>query len=444
MMIKWRGDRLWYLINKTNEELRIIYPDNTINSLKTTKKEYKQRIAKAEIMSPETPKDYNPEDSPEVIRDRIRSTDELSKIAQLIGRAGVEADDIDHIRRVNLYQMGYKDEDGEAQTKDLVSISYKPRQDVTELIEAFVPATPAKITPSKRKAIKRDYDTLFVFSDLQMGFREYDGEQHAIHDERAMEVARLICRDVQPKIIVNLGDTVDLSSLSKFKPDSNHFMNELGTSFQAIHDYYAKLRSDNPNAEIKEVSSNHNQRFVDAVLKNFPDMYNVKQAGATEEDWPVLSYPYLANLKHLGVEWIGGYPGGVYEHGKEYDAPSILLAHGTENTQNGTTAAKIMKNKPETHNVQGHDHTRQSCCHTLRNGRVLRTIVVGALCRVTGEVSSYKSSVDDRNHPVRIQENWQQGVLVIRDYKNGEYEFTEIAIENGKAKYNGKEYDGNQ
>ena len=439
MKPRWVGANAWYLLNRPPKEWKILFPENTQGSLKTTRKELKQKIKQGLMMTPEVPQDYSPEDTPEIIAERLRTPDELTRIAEMLGRAGVTSNDIQQVRRVNVYQMGYKDDEGEAQAKDLYSVSYVPKGQAPE--ELFTPATPAKITPSRRRPQNRPFNTLFVFSDAQIGFREYDGERHPIHDERAMQVARLLCQSVQPQTIINLGDNIDLSSLSRFKSDSDHFMHELGSSFQRVHDYYAEYRSDHPNARIIEVSSNHNQRLVDYVLKNFPQMYNVKQAGADEEDYPVLSYPHMANLRHVDVEWIGGYPAGEFVYGEEYGAPPIVFRHGTETSQNGTTASKIMKNKPETHNIQGHDHTMQSATHTLRSGRTLSNIVVGALCKTTGEVPSYHSAVNDRNQPVHRQENWQNGVLIIRDYKNGDYEFEQVAINNGVAYHQGRRFE---
>lgn len=311
--------------------------------------------------------------------------------------------------------------------------------------DMFVPATPANITYSDHEPVERDYESIVAFGDTQIGYREVldhetgATERIALHDERAMKVARYILRDLRPDIIVNLGDTIDLSSLSRFKADSDHFMRELGPAFQRVHDMYAELRADNPDAEIVEVASNHNQRFVDTVLKQFPQMYGVRRAGEDSE-YPVMSYPYLANLAHVNVKWLGGYPAGEYLYGEE-GHHQIAFRHGTETSSNGTTASKIMKNNPETHNVQGHSHEMGEAWHTLRDGKSLGSFAVGALCRTDGVVPGFHTAVNDHNLPVHRQEQWQQSLLHIKSYGGGEYEFQPIRIQDGKAYFNGQLYE---
>lgn len=337
---------------------------------------------------------------------------------------------------VSTWEMMHKNSENEAEVTTLHKYSH-----ITS--EAFPPATPARITPSRRKPVERDYNSIFVFGDAQIDYRrviDHDtGKEELVpvHDERAMEVARFICRDLRPGTIVNLGDTVDLAALSRFKPDSDHFHRTLGPSFQRVHDMYAELRADNPDARIVEVDSNHNTRLKDFMLKNMPAMYGVRQAGAKEGDYPVMSYPYLANLNHVGVEYISGYGAAEFEY-----ADDLAFIHGTMSTSNGSTAAKLSKANPDRNIVQGHAHRAETHHRTTRLGKQLGAYVVGALCHTTGQVPSYHSAIDDRGQVVRYQEDWNQSVMHIRDYGNG-YQFDHILIHDGQANYNGRHYDGN-
>ena len=111
-------------------------------------------------------------------------------------------------------------------------------------------AEPARITPSRAKAPKREHKVYFAYGDAQIDYRNIDGELIPIHDERAIDVALQLAKALRPELIVNLGDNVDLSNLSRFKKDSDHFFRTLAPSFQRAHDIYAQLRSDNPDAQI--------------------------------------------------------------------------------------------------------------------------------------------------------------------------------------------------
>lgn len=304
--------------------------------------------------------------------------------------------------------------------------------------EEWDQAVAAKITPSRKKIPERNHRRLFVFSDAQIDYRRIDGELHPIHDERVLRISQLICRDFQPDEIINTGDTVDLATLSRFDPDSDHFHRTLAPSFQRVHDMYAEYRANNPQAKITEVDSNHNTRLKKYMLNNGNPFYGFTRPGE-DEDYPVNTYPYLANLKPLGVDWISGYGAAEYVYGEEYDTPPIIFKHGNTSVSRGSTAAKELNS--ETHVVRGHSHRAESMYRTNRAGHYMASIVVGVSCSIEGDVPGVHSAVDDNNQVVKKMQNWQQGVLLIRDY-DGEYEFQHILIRDGKAHWEGREYNG--
>jgi hypothetical protein len=315
---------------------------------------------------------------------------------------------------------------------------YGSQQQLSDFISQ---ADPIRINPSRRKPAKRDHNVIFAFSDSQIDYREIDGVLHPIHDERALNVVRLMCQDLRPDTIVNLGDTVDLSALSRFDKDSNHFDHSMQPAFNRVHRLYAELRSDNPLSRIVEVDSNHNTRLKKFMLKNASQLFGLRQAGH-EEEYPVMSYPFLANLNAVGVEWVSGYGSAEFVYGEEYEAPPIVFKHGSLVGSN--VANKEANANPYTHIVRGHTHRPEVAHRTMRNGHYLTYMIVGVTCSIIGDVPSVHSAVDDHNQVVRNQEQWQQSVAVITDYKDGTYQFDNIMIKDGKAKYNGKEYNGNE
>ena len=363
--------------------------------------------------------------------------EEVRKLVEEFREHGVDIPDhlIDDITKFNVWQSASKDADGEPQITTLRGVEVKPRYDREEDEYYYPPAVAANITPTRRKGVKRDHRVLFVFSDAQIGFRRVGEELVPMHDERAMRVARLICRDIAPDKIINLGDTVDLPELSRFPKDSDHFYRTLGPAFQAAHDFYAQLRADHPNAEIIEVDSNHNTRLQKFALKNAPDLYGMRQAGS-ESQWPVLTYPFLANLDAVGVEWVSGYGAAEYIHNDD-----LVFVHGTNAVSNGSTANKNSKQQQEVNYVQGHVHRSEMHTRTNRMGEYLVSLVVPALCKTDGIVPGYHSAVDDTGKPVKRQQNWQNGVSIIHDYGDGNYNFQNVLINEGKAFYNGKEYE---
>ncbi len=314
-------------------------------------------------------------------------------------------------------------------------------------------AEPANITPSRRKPIQRPgvKEDIFILTDTQIGYRaimnrETGKREHVpLHDERKLRVARRIAFDIRPTMIVNLGDNIDLAEFSHFDPDSDHFDNmTLEHSLQTVHDEYAKYRSDHPDAELIETSSNHNERFNKLILKKVAGMYNVRRA-ESDSKYPVMSYAYMANLEHLGVEFIEGYPVGTLIIPRGDKAP-LRFAHNTETSSGASSAAsKVMKNHPETFNFGGHDHKDSEAWHTLNNGEQVGTFVFGALANARGLVPGYRSAVTSYGEPVDYQQNWTASVGRVRLYENDEVEVERIMIKHdGTSIYNGRFYDGNE
>lgn len=346
----------------------------------------------------------------------------------------LSAEELSKARRVG-FHIGYvKNGEGEIEyTKPLPHIDFVDEGGVTS--DGLTQVAAARITPSRAKPKQRPYRRLFAFGDMQIGYRDIDGEMVPLHDEVAMGVARLICKDLQPDVIVNLGDSVDMAELSRFAPDSTHFSNRtLQQAFNRVHNFYAELRADNPAAKIVEVDSNHNVRLNRTILKMTPQLWGLKQAGAGE-DYPVLTYPYMANLKSLDVDWVGGYGAAEYVYNDD-----LVFIHGNKVRSNGSTADMLSKEYPETNIVAGHGHKQQMHTRTTRKGNYLTAVQVGALCRTDGIVPGYGTAVDDYGKPVPKMEEWQQSVLDIQDYGDGNYQFNPILIRGGRAYYEGKEY----
>ena len=319
---------------------------------------------------------------------------------------------------------------------ELEAKRYAVEPDFTEM--TYLRARPVKITPSRAKRPERDFTRIVAFGDAQIDYRLYDGELHPIHDERAMKCARYIIRHLMPEIIVNLGDTIDLSQFSRYDKDSNHFYTTLQAAFDRVHEFYGELRADNPEAEIHEVDSNHNVRLGKMVLKQVSQLWGFRQAGSDPTKYPMLTYPYMANLEAHNVIWHGGYGAANYKYKDD-----LMMIHGNAVRSNGSTADLLSKKYPYTNIVAGHGHKSQMHVRTKPDGTYLTAVQAPALCKITGEVPGYGTGVDDMGHPVHNQQDWQQGVVIIDDYGDGLYQWRTVNITEGVAFMDGVMFDGN-
>lgn len=418
---RWVGDDLYYLLNESLSQLLQRYPQYNEATLKGKRAYWRRKIILGETVMP--PKPSNPEQNG--FGDILKLHNLSPELAKEFTEQG--------------FHVGYiKNKDGEIE----YTIPLPNARTGRANLDDFTPAAPANIRPTKRSAPTRDHKIIVAISDAQIDYRRLpNGELEPIHDERALRVAELMCKELKPDEIVNLGDTVDLAAISRFQPDSDHFHRTIGPSFQRVHDFYAQLRADSPWAKITEVDSNHNTRLRNFVIKYAPALLGFVRPG---EKWPYLSYPAMANFNdELDINWVSGYGAAEYVYGLEYDKPPIIFKHGNSAVSNGSTSSKESKENPEVNVVRGHSHRIETHYRTTRNGNYLASIICGVLCRTTGEVPSYHSAVDDKGYPVKYQEDWQTGLLVIEDYE-GNYNFNHVPINNGKAFYQGREYDGNE
>lgn len=435
--INWQDpENLKRLLTLSDADLRQYYYWVNWETIKRTRRKYKQKLRELSSMEKEPTKNYEQDED----------NSELQKLAQVFQDAGIniDAEDLEGASRAGFHVGFIRNAEGEIEyTKPLPNVQFGKRKKMA-LNDFISQADPVDIKPNKTKPVERDYKLIVVFGDSQIEYRQINGEYMPIHDERALEIVRQLCREYQPEVIVNLGDTIDLAALSRFQADSDHFRHSLNPAFNRVHRMYAELRAESPNAEIHEVDSNHNTRLGKFILNKVPELYGIRQAGTDESSYPALTYPFFANLDAVNVKWHSGYGAAQYVYGTDYQAPPIVFKHGTTVVSNGSTANKESKENPETHIIRGHGHRMETHYRTTRAGLYLASIMVGCTCRVDGWVPSYGSAVDDYGMPVKKQEQWQQGVLIITDYMNGEYNFDHIAIRDGKAYYEGKEFIANE
>lgn len=323
------------------------------------------------------------------------------------------------------YQGFYKDNEGEAHIVDMLSQTFRPEIDPADFVRQ---APPMRITPSRARPQPKERGIkarIISVPDAQIGFRDTQRRLDTLHDERAMETARLAIKSLQPDVIVLQGDTIDLPELTRFDPDSTDFTpRTLQMGIDRTAQWKGELRADNPRADMHEIEGNHEARLGRFVLKHAMMLHGITQAGGK---LPVVSYEFLTRNEETKTTYHDGYPASQWAY-----ADDLLFIHGKEVRSRGSTAQMYSERYPDTNVVFGHVHRHEAHSRTTRLGKELIAITFGTLARVDGAVPSYGSG-RGRRGVARHNENWQQGIGVIDDYGKGNYSFRHIPIRKGRA-----------
>lgn len=394
-------------------------------TLRRTRNKYKAKARKVAEM------EKNPE----------QHNDKLDKLAALFERSGIDPDDVSKIQRVNVWQGFYKDAEGEAQTVDMVGVQFIPKAD--ELTEdMFIrQAAPTVIKPSKVKARTSREKTAIVLPDIQAGFRYYeDGTKDPLHDEKALDVALQIIRDVQPDEVLLNGDNLDLPQFSKFNNLGDlTFAETLNPTLDYVHNLLAQIRANAPNTKITYLEGNHEIRLRRYIQQYAKEVLNVRQAGQGDR---LLTVQFLLNLAGVECDYVSGYPGGRY-----FINDRLSVVHGNIVRPAGQSAAAYVKNYEDSV-LFGHIHRKELAHRTAQRGRTARYLIAqsfGCLARIDGIVPSYGSGVDETDdRHVTNYENWQHGLGLI-EYMPGDRPFNSTQIDirtfdGYETSFNGKLY----
>lgn len=360
----------------------------------------------------------------------------VGKIAELLDRSGIDVADVGKIQRVNLWQGFHKDDAGDPQVVDLAGIQLSPSWAEGPEWPVVQQAKPTLIKPpATTRRSRGKWKTAVILPDPQIGYRRReDGQFEPFHDVAAINVALKVVGELNPDVIVNLGDTLDLPEWGKYLKEPGFYFTTQPTLDYA-HEFLARQRAAAPRAEIHMLEGNHDFRLTKGLMENAIAAFGLRQAKAPE-GWPVMSVPHLLRLDELGVQYHSGYPAG-----EVWINDRLVCIHGIKVRSGGSTASAVV-NDSRASTIFGHVHRieLQHKTHATRHGP-LKTYAAtpGCLCRVDGAVPSVKSGVDVLGRPLQNWENWQQGFAVVT-YEEGDGPHSiELAhIQDGRAFFRGE------
>jgi predicted phosphodiesterase len=369
----------------------------------------------------------------------------LGKIADLLERSGIEPEEIGSVEKVRIseWQGITKNEEGEAEIHDLggISVVIAPawaNGPEWPVVQQAAPIS-IKAPPKTKKPVKQRYKTCVVFPDPQIGYRMYDdGTMDPFHHEDSMAVALKILADLDADLVVNLGDFLDFAEFGRFEMEPA-FAKTTQAGIDRGHKFLCQQRQIAPDARIVLLEGNHDRRLQKFVTNNTAAALHLKRAEAPE-DWPVMSVPFLLRLNedHLNVEYIGGYPAGIY-----WINQNLACIHGHTVRSRGSTVAAVVDDE-RTSVIHGHIHRIELQHKTRRTfDGAKRSLAAspGCLCRTDGAVPSTKGSTDPHGRPVNAVEDWQQGMAVVSyEEGDGNFDVELIPISRGEAIFRGEYY----
>ena len=377
------------------------------------------------------------------VADRVESSEMKKKLlgtlADMLERKNIDINEIGDIKRVSLYQSMLKDDQGEAQIHDLAAIQFSPKWETGPEWPVIQQGKPVQLqkTTTKPKP-PATFKTCVVPPDIQIGyFRNQEGVLEPTHDEKAISIFLGLIKELQPELIVMVGDNLDLPEMGKYVTYPSYAQTTQASIDRAAM-FCAQMRAAAPNAKIVWLAGNHEERMPKYLVQNAGAAYGLRK-GNTPESWPVLSVPYLCRMDEYGVEYKPGYPAAdLWINNK------LKIIHGDRVKSSGSTAHVYLNNEKASV-IYGHIHRIETAFKTREDYDGARTIMAaspGCLARIDGAIPSTRGGVDLDGRPLTRIENWQQGVGVVTYEDDGDHKFSyEVAtIYNGWAMFRGKEY----
>ena len=363
----------------------------------------------------------------------------LGSLADMLERKNIDLSEIGDIKRVSLYQSMLKDEQGEAQIHDLAAIQFSPKWETGPEWPVITQGKPVQLQKSTTKPkAPTDFKTCVVPPDIQIGyFRNKDGNLEPTHDEKAISIFLGLIKELQPELIVMVGDNLDLPEMGKYLTYPAYAQTTQAAIDRATM-LCAQMRNACPHSRIIWLAGNHEERMPKYLLTNAGAAYGLRK-GNTPDSWPVLSVPYLCRMDEYGVEYKPGYPAADFWINKK-----LKIIHGDRVKSSGSTA-HVYLNAEKVSVIYGHIHRIETAFKTREDYDGPRTIMAaspGCLARIDGAIPSTKGGVDLDGRPLVRHENWQQGIGVVTYEDGGDHKFAyEVAtIYDGWMMYRGKEY----
>lgn len=346
-------------------------------------------------------------------------------LTEVLQKHGVSPDEIGKIEKVKVSEWETQRKGGGTEVLNATSLVLSPKWESGPEWPVIQKAKPTVVRPfpgspqTRSSRAKRQWRTAVVLPDPQIGFRLLKNQTlDPFHSEGALSVALRVIQRLQPDLIVNLGDLLDLPAHGTFTQE-RAFQHTTQAAIDRAHRFLAEQKANSPKSKMVLMEGNHDSRLPKYILSNAAASFGLQRANLPDS-WPIMSVPDLLRLDELGVEYVSGYPNSHY-----WINDRLVCKHGPSKLRSAGSSAAASIDDERVSVVTGHIH-RIELQHKTRNKRdgFTQNFVasVGCLSRIDGAVPSTKGSVDLFGAPTKNYEDWQQGLGVIR-YREGDGPF---------------------
>jgi hypothetical protein len=338
-------------------------------------------------------------------------------------------------------------------------VRVRPEQAGAERVEVrqAQPVTVKGKWPAPKVWIKTNWRTWIANPDCQIGWwRDHRDVWHTIHDERCFDLGHQVALAVAEAEGVHgwldVGDFLDLAAPSRHHPTSIDLHVEgLNKATQRGCEELAWRRwLVGPDGESILMGGNHDIRLQKKAAQDMPYLVGLRRPGDPDDEYPILSAPYLVRAREHGVEWCSGYP-NVYRPLNS----NLVACHAPAYGSRALDTARKIAARVHASVIHGHTHRREALAENIGTVHGTRTLEIwsdGTWARVDGSLPANDSSFDEYWNRVTqdtapkeqgvLGPNFHQGMSVIHVETEGRERFSveRIAFWDGWAQFRGQSF----
>jgi hypothetical protein len=237
------------------------------------------------------------------------------------------------------------------------------------------------------------------------------------HDQAALEVVYGLIRDVQPRVIVHLGDLLDCFSISRYTKDRSHILNtqdEIDGAKTILH----QVSQLAPEAEKYLLEGNHEAR-LDELLNTLPG--TTKELMALRDIRQAATWPALLGLGEIGWDFVP-----VKGQAHRNILPRLITKHGNVVRKWSGQSGKGEWEKYGRSGLSGHVHRVGQFYTQDANGAHVWT-ECGCTCQLKPEYTE--------------DPNWAHACVLVHFTPDGSrFSVEPVYIQDGRALWRTTEY----